>query len=238
MKKALRAVVMIIMLSSVCFAADGDKDVSEKLSKTYPQLRITSVSPSPLQGLYEVVTGDNIIYYHPETDLFFFGEIITKEGKSLTGEKVATLMAAKMKEIDITQALKIGTGKHSVIEFTDPDCPYCRMASNYLQGKDVTRHIFFYPLPMHPKAEDKARYILCSKDKQKAYEEVMSGELDNKEIAVCSDETVQTLLDEHKKAARTVGVQGTPTLVVNGTLVAGANFAQIDRLLNSHEETK
>jgi len=91
---------------------------------------------------------------------------------------------------------------------------------------------------MHPKAEDKARYILCSKDKQKAYEEVMSGELDNKEIAVCSDETVQTLLDEHKKAARTVGVQGTPTLVVNGALVAGANFAQIDRLLNSHEETK
>jgi len=43
MKKALRAGVIIMMLSSVCFAAEGGKDVGEKLSITYPQLRITSV---------------------------------------------------------------------------------------------------------------------------------------------------------------------------------------------------
>ena len=81
--------------------------------------------------------------------------------------------------LDIGKSITIGSGPKTVIEFTDPDCPFCRKASKYFEGRsDVTRHVFFYPLPRHPKAKEKAQYILSQMDRATAYREVMSGKMD------------------------------------------------------------
>jgi thiol:disulfide interchange protein DsbC len=70
--------------------------------------------------------------------------------------------------IDAGKSITIGSGAKTVFEFTDPDCPYCRKASKYFEGRtDVTRHVFFYPLPRHPKAKDKAQYILSQDERTK-----------------------------------------------------------------------
>jgi hypothetical protein len=68
-----------------------------------------------------------------------------------------------------------------VVEYTDPDCPFCRKGSEFFRNRrDVTRYVFFNPLPMHPQAREKAQYVLSAQDKAKAYEEVMSGKLDGR----------------------------------------------------------
>ena len=107
--------------------------------------------------------GPNIIYFHPEKDLLMFGEIWTKDGKNMTAEKKGQARFARLKDLPLDKAVKIGNGRNKVIEFTDPDCPYCRKASAFLKGrKDVTRYVFFFPLPIHKEAEAHARYVLCS----------------------------------------------------------------------------
>ena len=75
-----------------------------------------------------------------------------------------------------------------MIEITDPDCTYCRQASAYLSARnDVTRYVFFFPLPIHPNAEAKIRHIFCAADRARAYEEAMAGKLDDMKFKPCDD---------------------------------------------------
>jgi len=56
-------------------------------------------------------------------------------------------VAKLAKTLPLEKAVKIGDGKKVVIEITDPDCPFCRTASEYFSKKtDVIRYVFFAPL--------------------------------------------------------------------------------------------
>ena len=183
----LITITVVALIIVNCFAQDtlqkpsNDKytAVREALSKAYLNLRYGEINDTEIKGLYEVEVGSNVIYFYPEKTLMVFGEIWTTEGKSLTTERKNQFAAKKLKDIDVSKGIKIGDGKNVVIEFTDPDCPYCRKASEYLKGrKDITLYVFFSPLPMHKDAESKVRFIMCSDNKARTYEEVMSGKYD------------------------------------------------------------
>ena len=140
-------------------------------------------------------------------------------------------LSAAGAQMDLTKALKIGSGKTVVVEFTDPDCPYCRKgAAFFLNRRDVTRYIFFTPLPMHPQAGEKARYILSVPDKAKAYEEVMSGRLDGRKLTGITGEGTK-LLEEQMAIAREAGVESTPTFIICGRIVQGFDQRKIEGFL-------
>jgi len=161
-----------------------------------------------------------------------FGEIWTKDGRNITAEKRAGLAAAKLKDVPLDKAVKIGNGRNKVIEFTDPDCPYCRKAAAFFKGRDdVTLYVFFFPLPIHKDAQAHARYVLCAADKAHALEEVMSGQLDGKEAPACPDKKADALLGEHMDLGTKLGVRATPAFWINGQYVAGANIPAIEGLL-------
>jgi len=134
-------------------------------------------------------------------------------------------------QMDLTKALKIGSGKTVVVEFTDPDCPYCRKgAAFFLNRSDVTRYIFFTPLPMHPQAGEKASYILSAPDKAKAYEEIMTGKLDGKKLTGITGEGAR-LLEEQMTIAREARVESTPTFIICGRIIQGFDQRKIEGLL-------
>jgi len=194
-----------------------------------------SKTRSSVNGLYEVVSGQNVIYIDPKTGVRLIGEMYTKEGKNLTVEARDKAAAqAALKEIQLDKAIKIGNGKNKVIMFTDPDCPFCRKVEDYFRDrKDVTRYVYLLPIEqLHPKAMDKSKIILCSKDKAKAFLDAVAGSLDTGELAPCSDEKVGNLLVETKSMAQKLGIQGTPYLIVNGVAVRGADTKRIDELLS------
>jgi thiol:disulfide interchange protein DsbC len=133
--------------------------------------------------------------------------------------------------LDLSKALKIGTGKTMVIEFTDPDCPYCRRGAAFFKGRtDVTRYIFFNPLPMHPHAREKAACILSSPDPAKTCEEVFAGKLDNTSIPAPSAAGAR-LLETHMAIAREEGVHSTPTYIICGRIIHGFDQNKIEQLL-------
>jgi thiol:disulfide interchange protein DsbC len=207
--------------------------VKEALKKGFPHLQALSINETPIKGLYEVEAGTNIIYFYPEKDLLVFGEIWTKDGTNITAEKKTQLAAAKLRDMPLDKAIKIGNGRNTVIEFTDPDCPYCRKASAFFKGRgDVTLYVFFFPLPIHKEAEAHARHVLCARDKSLALEEVISGQLDGKGVPACNDPKADALLWEHKELGNKLGVRGTPAFWINGQYVTGANIPAIESLLN------
>jgi protein-disulfide isomerase len=140
--------------------------------------------------------------------------------------------AARLKNLPLQQAIRIGTGKQVVIEVSDPDCRFSRRMVRYWDlRQDVTRYVFLVALKNHPEASGKARYILCSANRTAAYREVYAGGLDFDEKEherECND---HGLLDRHREVAARLGVIGTPTYFINGVKVNGAKVGELERLL-------
>lgn len=216
-------------------AKEGQKQevpVEESFRAAFPHIAFDKISPTAIKGVYEVVAGSNIAYYAPEPGYLIIGEIRDKDMTSITVNRRNEIIAAKAKDLPLDKAIKIGSGKATVIEFTDPDCPYCRKASAWFAKRtDVTRYVFFMPLPMHPDAENKAKYILCQEDRAKAYEEVMSGKLDNQKYEACKKPEVDSLLKLYKDLAAKQGINSTPFFMVNGKPVSGADFPRLEEAL-------
>lgn len=141
------------------------------------------------------------------------------------------LPAHAVDSVDLAKALKVGSGKITVIEFTDPDCPYCRKAEEFFGKRtDVTRYIFLVPLPMHPDAPAKAQYILSAADGATAYTEVFGGSLDRKTPEGITEQGKKRLA-EHEQIARTAGVGGMPTFIISGMVIEGLDMNKIRKVL-------
>lgn len=214
--------------------ASVEEKIEDTFKKTFPRVPFDSIKTTNMKGVYEVWRGSDLIYFMADPGYLFIGDIISKDGRSLTEEKKAELASAKAKNLPLEKAIKIGNGKNTIVEFTDPDCPYCRKASEFLEQKKdlVTRYVFFFPLPMHPDAENKVKYVFCAEDKAKAYEDAMKGKLDDQKYAKCDKPEAVELLKVHKELANSVGINGTPFFIVNGKkAVTGANTPEIEAAL-------
>lgn len=133
--------------------------------------------------------------------------------------------------IDTSKAITIGTGPKVVYEFTDPDCPFCRKASAYFDKRpDVTRHVFFYPLPRHPRAKEKARFVLSMPDKEKAYHDIMSGRLDAAPPLASTPQGVK-LQEEQLEITKKYKIDSTPTFLINGRVIEGFDLKRIEEAL-------
>jgi thiol:disulfide interchange protein DsbC len=228
------SVAVMLLSVSACLAAPVVTKPEAALRQAFPQIPVDSVQETDIKGVYEATSGQSVFFfqYFPEKDYLFVGDLYAK-GKSLAMEKKQALSAKLVSTLPLEKAVKIGNGKKTIIEFTDPDCPFCKKASEYLKGKtDVTRYVFFAPLA-HPAAITKIYYILNAADKAKAYAEVMEGKVTPPATATYSD-AIKELAQEHLALAKMVGVQGTPTFFIDGKQVVGADIPQFERLLKDN----
>jgi len=231
MRRVLLA-LFLLFFAARAFAQSA-AEVETSIQKQFPGLKVEAVNKTEIEGLYEVLLQDSIVYYHPKSGMTLLGELFSKDGVSLTALRKAERSAAKIKDLPLEKAIKIGNGQHTVIEVVDPDCPFCRKTAAFFQKRsDVTQYVYLFPIKeLHPDAERKAQYILCAEDRKKAYEEVLSGKLDDQDFTLCKSPEVQDLLAEHQRIGQRLGVRGTPTLWVDGEFVPGADLPRIVKLL-------
>ena len=222
----------LVFVSVICGNLRAET-VEETLTREFPGADFDIVKPTDIKGMYEIVKDTDIIYYVPVPGYLIVGDIYDKEGRNVTEERKGELFAASAKTLPLDKAIKIGNGKNIIVEFTDPDCPHCRTASAFLEKrKDVTRYIFFFPLPMHQDAENKIKYIFCAADRAKAYEDAMQGKFDDQKYEKCSKPEAAELLELHKQIGRKMRINGTPFFIINGKKpVVGANIPEIEEAL-------
>ncbi len=228
----LCGILCIVLAAAPVRAASPE----ESFRKSFPNLRADGIRPSGVNGLYEVVSGSRILYYAPGHEYLIYGPMVTREGRNLTEERVLEILEQGLKKVSLEKALRIGAGPHKVIEITDPDCTYCRQVSAYLSGRnDVSRHIFLFPLAMHPNAEAKVRQIFCAEDRGKAYEEAMTGKLDDMKFTPCKTAAAEDLLKAHREIGDRVGVTGTPLFLIDGQVILGADIPRMEKILGSQK---
>jgi thiol:disulfide interchange protein DsbC len=224
--------ILLFCLMTNAIAAESQSltDIRSQLQKDFPRLPAGEMTATPVAGMYAVTTGLDIVYYFPASGHLINGNLYSKTGENLTQKAVDDLMTTAVAGLPLDKAVKIGNGPIQVVEVTDPDCPYCRKASAFFEGKDalVTRYVFFMPLPMHPNAPAKAAWILAAKDGAAAYHEIMAGKYDKTPLPEYTD---NGLLAEHKAIAAKLGVRGTPQFFLKGQHVGGANIPELSKLI-------
>jgi thiol:disulfide interchange protein DsbC len=198
------------------------------------------MNKSPIKGIYEVTEGRKIYYFAPDEGILISGQMFDKTKKNLTADRLQEITARadevtirKAKDLPLNKAVKTGNGKHIVIEFSDPDCPFCRKAARFFESRtDVTKYTFFTTLPMHTDAPNKVRYILCQKDPGKAFNEVMNGKIDGQKYQTCTNAEVDDLIKIHKSEGAMLSVSSTPFFIIDGKVVNGADISKIEKLLS------
>jgi thiol:disulfide interchange protein DsbC len=230
MKKLVLIVLCLLLIIPVCAGAKN-LTPEEKFKKSFPKNNFESIKPTSIKGVYEIYTGNQLYYFMPEAEVIIYGNIISKDGVNITRESNLKKIAAKMANLPLDSALKIGNGKTPIIEFMDPDCYHCRQAYNFFSPRqDVTIYIFFFPLSQA--SERKIRHILCAPDKLKMYEDVMTGKFDNNaSLNICTDKKVDELIKTHMRLASQTGIRATPLFFIKGQVVDGFEKNIIENLL-------
>lgn len=237
-KKLWRFLLLTMMLVGNVYADEHTAATAEalqKLKENFIDLPVSDFGPGPLAGSYEFVSNGTLLYYFPVRNLLFVGEFFTREGRSITADRLIAIQAKKQHDLPLELALKIGNGEKKIIEFTDPECPFCQSYHDYIRthAAEVTRYVFFIPIRnLHPTAPAKAIHVLCANDKQQAFADVYEHRIGMMDLKEC--EEGKALLAKQEAIARNFGVNSTPTLILGeGQLVRGFDKAAIEAFLGA-----
>ena len=66
-------VFAVLSWMSVASAASLVEKPEAAFRQAFPQVKVDSMEETDIKGLYEVISGQNILYYFPEKDYIFLG---------------------------------------------------------------------------------------------------------------------------------------------------------------------
>lgn len=244
MKKSL---ILPIALATI-LSADSAM-IKDKLMTKFPNLGEVTIQKTQVGELYEVKTREGIVY----TDgvVWVVGNIIDFNGSNLTKKREDQLGLSQVQsghdmslapgidpslpeKLDLSKALKMGSGKHQVILITDPECPYCHKVEKMLEGGDITRYIFLAPMEkiqteqgerdFHKMARPLSLNILCreGKDQERVFKETFEGKFSAvKDLRSCATGT--TALNTMKSHIEALVPYTRPIVIIDGKAILGAN---------------
>jgi thiol:disulfide interchange protein DsbC len=243
----LKKLGWVLLASLACATALADSDdvppeiaakIRSTLRQRIPELQIQGIHKSPLPGLYELNTGDELVYSNDTGTLILAGRLIdTQSRHDLTAERWNALNAIDFNALPFDLAIKTvrGDGSRKLAVFADPLCPYCKQLEEQLQGiTNITVYTFLYPIEsIHPGASVKAVDIWCSKDRSSAWSKWMLQKVDPGDTR-CKGAPI----DQLQKLGDKLHIDSTPTLfTVDGKRTRGAiKHNEIEQLLaQSHK---
>jgi thiol:disulfide interchange protein DsbC len=234
MKFPLSKLVFFVATSVLCVGAvmaqeaTIRKNLSERLSNLP---KIDEISKTPMNGLYEVRMGNEVMYSDAEGNFLIQGALIdVKQKRNLTEERMEKLSSIPFDQLPMKTAFTQvrGNGKRKLAVFADPNCGYCKRFEKDLQKLDnVTIYHFLYPI-LGDDSKVKSKNIWCAKDKAKTWNDWMINGT-TPPTANCDASAVDTIVEFGKKQR----ITGTPMLLFSdGTRVPGAvPIAQVEKML-------
>lgn len=175
--------------------------------------------------LYEVVIrgpeGPQVYYVDSKATVIIAGQAIdAKTGRNLTEERQRELSKVKWGSLPFQWAItsKRGTGRRKIAALSDPNCPYCqRFEEDLAKLDDSTVHIFPYAV-ISPQSARQAKSVWCSKDRVKAWNELMFRRIEPQAAPDCDNP-----IDKLVVLGKRLGANSTPTwFVESGERYSGA----------------
>ncbi|MFZ5755343.1 MAG: thioredoxin fold domain-containing protein [Pseudomonadota bacterium] len=223
----------VLLLAPAAFAGtpvDGKTEaaIRAKLGSAMSGVEITSVSTSPVPGLYEVVLdGSETAFVSADGGYLISGDLYQTTARGLvnvTDQRKSGLrssMLAKLKPEDMITFAASGKEKGEVFVFTDVDCGYCRKLHQEvpkLNAAGITVHYLAFPRSgVQGETFQKMQGVWCSADRNKAMTEVKRGGSPLRAPVACKSPVA-----EQYRTGMALGVRGTPAVFLpDGNQIGG-----------------
>jgi thiol:disulfide interchange protein DsbC len=192
-----------------------EETIVAKLQQARPDVKVTSIKPSPIAGLYQVAAGGANVLVTADGEKIILGEIYNVQPNGFVKWEDPNLVAERKKmlaTIDPKDSIIFkpqGKTKAVVYVFTDVDCGYCRKLNSEMTAYNnlgiEIRYLAFPRAGVPSSSAEKLVTAWCSKDRQKT----LSMLKEDKDVpALTCDNPVKT---EYELGAR-LGVTGTPAI--------------------------
>ncbi len=207
--------------------ANAEKEIVSRLGEAVPGLKISSVNPSPIPGVYEVESNNpQSIYISADGQFFVPGDIFqVKDGR-------ITNLAEKRREVSRSEfignipeaqqvvfAPKDNKVKAKVTVFTDIDCGYCRKLHLEVPKMNALgiqiNYMAFPRAGIGSSSYDKLVSVWCADDQQDAMTYAKTGK-------VPPPLTCENPVAAQYELGQNIGITGTPAIVTEeGRLIPG-----------------
>ena len=222
MKKFLT--ITLILLTNYALA-----DVSvvvNKLKPFIPEIKAENISPSQLDGYYEVILTDpfiDVMYISTDGKYVIQGAVTDLElMTNISTNRINSIKLNILESISDSDKIvfKAKEEKYVINVFTDVDCPYCaKLHANMRQMNDLGITVKYLASPLeqlHPNAQSAMEKIWCAEDRELAMHNYKS-----KRYLPDSPDCINPVSDQ-LAISKQLGVNGTPSIFFeNGTNLPG-----------------
>ena len=237
-------IILAAMLGAASLGAAADEAAVRRMiqDKLRGTSQLESVRKAPWGALYEVVVrgvdGPQIYYVDEGANVIITGQAIdAKTGRNLTEARSRELNKVDWSSLPLQWAItsKRGSGRRKIAILSDPNCPYCKVLEQDLAKlDDITVHILPYAV-LGPKSTQQAKSAWCSKDRVKAWNDLMFRRIEPQAAPDC-DNPVEKIAE----FGRSIGAGATPTWFLgSGERYSGAMpLDEVRRLLDETSPAK
>ena len=226
------SLLLLSFLLTTSFTASaelsGSEQLTQALAKSMPGVIPSKISATPVDGLYEVIVGSQVVYmsvdgrYMIEGDLYDLKTKVNVSENAKSAIRLAALNQLGEKNMLIYKPEEV---KNIITVVTDIDCPYCRRLHSempdYLKNGIEVRYIF---MPLKGSSDMKKTVsVWCADDQKKALDIVKAG-------GEIEDKTCDNPIMKNLKVARELGVSGTPAIIMeDGQILPG--YVPVNKLV-------
>ncbi|MGB3622652.1 MAG: DsbC family protein [Ketobacter sp.] len=221
--KSVMAFLMMVVPFALQAAESKQDSVKAHFVKKFPQVDVSGVSKSDIEGIFQLETASGELLYVSEDGKYIItGDMLKIDGSQMVnlseewriGKRVGALHALKDNDMVVYPAK--GEEKGEVLVFTDTSCGYCRKFHTeipQLNQLGVTVKYLAWPRAgLQSPAGQTMVNIWCSKDRPHAMTDAKS----NKEVpAPAGVMCDQNVLQDQINLGQEIGVRGTPAVFSN-----------------------
>jgi thiol:disulfide interchange protein DsbC len=217
------ALLLATTLHAEVTKQDADlQNVRAGMGKILKSGKISSIQPSVIEGLYEVMVGPQLYHVTGDGKHLFSGKLFDIEKREdLTTPKISKAKATYIESIGEDNMVIFAPDeyKHTVTVFTDIDCGYCRKLHEEMKDyNDLgirVRYMMYPRAGIGSESYQKAVSVLCADDRNEAMTLSKAGE----EIPV---KNCENPVNDHFELGQLLGVNGTPAIFLeNGDMLPG-----------------
>ena len=222
MRKVIKVLIVSLFGLVLSYVNADEAAIRQAMTKSMPSVKVDSVKPAVVKGLFEVVVGANIYYVSEDGKYLLQGRLVDVAArKDLTEEKLNVtrkLAIEKMGQANMI-VFKPKITKYTVTIFTDIDCGYCRKLHSeidqYLAQGITIQYLFFPRAGKGSDSYNKAVSVWCAEDRNAA---LTAAKKDQK----LPEKTCTNPIDRHMQLAAEFDVKGTPMIISeNGNVYPG-----------------
>ncbi|MEA3638839.1 MAG: DsbC family protein [Lamprobacter sp.] len=221
---------------STTISASEAQTIRAALAKVLPDAKPTSVQPTPIDGLFQVEIGPQVMYMTGDGRYLIDGAIVDLETRENLAEKAQN--EARQRVVDALGkdqmiVFEAPNAKHEITVFTDIDCGYCRKLHQQIEGyaeEGISVRYLFYPRTgVDTPSYDKAVSVWCADDQQAAMTDAKNGK-------PVDSQACNNPVQRHMELGELMGIRGTPAIILeNGQMVPG--FVEPKRLVQVLEQS-